>query len=80
MILENAPSEMRGRIMGLFNFGRLGLRVLNGPFLTLVNSAVLLTTTGLFLSNALTLTGAAATIVLATIGATVLAPGVRKQE
>jgi len=80
MLLENAPSDMRGRIMGLFNFGRLGLRVLNGPFLTLVNSVVLLTTTGLFLSNALTLTGAAATIVLVTIGATVLAPGVKKQE
>lgn len=80
MLLENAPSEMRGRIMGLFNFGRLGLRVLNGPFLTLMNSAVLLTTTGLFLSNALTLTGAAATVALATIGAAFLAPGVRKQE
>jgi MFS family permease len=80
MLLENAPSDMRGRIMGLFNFGRLGLRVLNGPFLTLVNSAVLLTTTGLFLSNALTLTGAATTIVLVTIGATILAPGVKKQE
>jgi len=80
MLLENAPSEMRGRIMGLFNFGRLGLRVLNGPFLTLVNSIVILATTGLFLSNALTLTGAAAVVALVTLGAAKLAPGVKRQE
>lgn len=80
MLLENAPSEMRGRIMGLFNFGRLGLRVVNGPFLTFVNKLVLFGTAGLFLSNALTLTIAAVTVAALTVAAAVVAPGVRKQE
>ena len=54
--------------------------MLNGPFLTMVNNVVILGVTGLFLTNALTLVGAAATVALVTIGAAVLAPGVKKQE
>jgi len=33
MLLGKVPSDMRGRMMGIFNFSRLGLRVVNGPFL-----------------------------------------------
>jgi len=32
MLLTNAPREQRGNVMGVYNFGSLGLRVLNGPF------------------------------------------------
>ena len=32
MMLTNAPSDKRGQVMGVYNFGSLGLRVLNGPF------------------------------------------------
>jgi MFS family permease len=80
MLLENVPSEMRGRVMGIFNFGRLGLRVVNGPFFTLLNKLALLTTAGVFASNAITLSAAAATVALLTIALALFAPSVTKQE
>ncbi len=80
MLLENVPSEMRGRVMGIFNFGRLGLRVVNGPFFAVLNKLALLATAGAFASNAITLTAAAATVALLTIGLAIFAPNVSKQE
>ena len=80
MLLGNVPSEMRGRVMGIFNFGRLGLRVVNGPFLTVLNKLALLTTAGAFASNAITLTAAAVTVLLLTVGLAIFAPNVSKQE
>jgi sugar phosphate permease len=80
MLLGNVPSEMRGRVMGIFNFGRLGLRVVNGPFLTVLNKLALLAAAGAFASNAVTLTAAAATVALMTVGLALFAPSVTKQE
>ena len=80
ILLENVPSDMRGRVMGIFNFGRLGLRVLNGPFFTVVHKLALLATASAFATNALTLCAAAATVALLTFGLGKLAPSVSKQE
>ncbi len=80
MLLENVPTEMRGRVMGIFNFGRLGLRVVNGPFFALLNKLALLGATGAFATNALTLTAAAITVAMLTFTLARLAPGVSKQR
>jgi MFS family permease len=80
MLLENVPNEMRGRVMGIFNFGRLGLRVVNGPFFALLNKLALLATAGAFATHAITLTGAAVTVVLLTLTLAWLSPGLSKQR
>ncbi|UCF89734.1 MAG: MFS transporter [Desulfobacterales bacterium] len=80
LLLENIPSDMRGRIMGIFNFGRLGLRVVNGPFFTVLNKFALLITAGVFVSNAMTITAAAATVALLTFSLAIFAPSVIRQE
>lgn len=80
MLLENVPNEMRGRVMGIFNFGRLGLRVMNGPFFALLNKLALLGITGAFAINAVTLTAAAATVAVLTITMSWLAPSVRRRR
>ena len=80
MLLENVPLEMRGRVMGIFNFGRLGLRVVNGPFLTGLNKLALVTTASAFASNAMTLSAAATIVALLTIGLVIFAPNISKQE
>jgi MFS family permease len=80
MLLENVPNEMRGRVMGIFNYGRLGLRVVNGPFFALLNKLALLATAGAFATHAITLTGAAVTVVLLTLTLAWLSPGLSKQR
>ena len=80
MLLENVPNEMRGRVMGIFNFGRLGLRVMNGPFFTLLNKVALLGVSGAFAINAITLTAAAATVAVLTLTMFWITPGVRRQQ
>jgi MFS family permease len=80
MLLENVPNEMRGRVMGIFNFGRLGLRVVNGPFFALLNKLALLGAAGAFATNAITLTAAAGTVVFLTLTLALLAPGVSRQR
>ncbi len=80
MLLENIPSDMRGRIMGILNFGRLGLRVVNGPFLVSLNKLAVLVTATAFAGNALTLTAAAATVALLAVGLGVLVPNVSRQQ
>jgi MFS family permease len=74
MLLEDVPNEMRGRVMGIFNFGRLGLRVVNGPFFALLNKIALLGAVGAFASNAITLTAAAGTVAFLTVAFAVLSP------
>jgi MFS family permease len=80
MLLENVPWDMRGRVMGIYNFANLGLRVFNAPFFTLLNKLALLATAGAFATNAITLTAAAASLALLTFGFMVFAPGVSKQR
>ncbi|HXV83299.1 MAG TPA: MFS transporter [Candidatus Binatia bacterium] len=80
MLLENVPNEMRGRVMGIFNFGRLGLRVMNGPFFALLNKLALLGAAGAFATNAITVTAAAATVAVLTFTLALLAPGLSKQR
>jgi MFS family permease len=80
MLLQNVPSDMRGRVIGIFNFGRLGLRVVNGPFLTLLNKLALFTAAGAFAVNAITLTAAAATVAVLVLALAAFAPNVSKQE
>jgi hypothetical protein len=80
MLLENGPNEMRGRVMGIFNFGRLGLRVVNGPFFALLNKLALLGTAGAFATHAITLTAAAVTVVFLTLTLAWLSPGLSKQR
>jgi hypothetical protein len=66
--------------MGIFNFGRLGLRVINGPFFALLNKLALLGAAGAFATNAITLTAAAGTVVFLTLTLALLAPGVSRQR
>ncbi len=80
LLLESVPSDMRGRVMGIFNFGRLGLRVLNGPFFAAANKFVLLMVAGTFVVNAFTLAIPALTVALLTFGLARLAPSVGRQE
>lgn len=80
MLLEKVPSEMRGRVMGIFNFGRLGLRVVNGPFFIILRRLAALTTASAFVADALTLSTAGLTVILVTLGIAILAPSVSKQE
>jgi MFS family permease len=80
ILLENVPSEMRGRIMGIFSFGRLGLRVVNGPFFTVLNKLVIFSAVGVFATNAITLTAAATIVALITLSLAILAPSVIKQK
>lgn len=80
MLLENVPSEMRGRVMGIFNFGRLGLRVVNGPFFITLRRLVALTTASAFVGDALTISTAGLTVILVTLGIAILAPSVSKLE
>ena len=79
MLLENIPSEMRGRVMGIFNFGRLGLRVVNGPFFIMLRRLATLITAGAFVADALTISTAGLTVVLISIGIAIVAPSVSKQ-
>lgn len=80
LLLENVPSEMRGRVMGILNFGQLGLRVVNGPFFTIANKLAIFATASLFAAHALTIGVAAATVILLTIILAMLAPAVRRQS
>ncbi len=80
LVLERVPSEMRGRIMGIFNFSRLGLRVLNGPFLIATNKLAILSTATAFTANAITLSIASGTVILLTLGFAFFLPGVIKQD
>jgi hypothetical protein len=80
MLLENVPSQMRGRVMGIYSFANLGLRVFNGPFFTLLNNLALLAAAGAFATHAITLTAAAVTVALLTFGFVVFVPGVSKQR
>ncbi|MEE9550013.1 MAG: MFS transporter [Candidatus Binatia bacterium] len=80
MLLESVPSEMRGRVMGIFNFGRLGLRVINGPFFIGLGKLAALTTASAFMGDALTLSTAGATVVLLTLALAFLVPSVSRQE
>ena len=80
MLLENVPWEMRGRVMGIYNFANLGLRVFNGPFFTLLNKLALLAAAGAFATSAMTLTAAAASVALLTFGFMVFAPNLGKQR
>ena len=80
MLLENVPSEMRGRVMGIFNFGRLGLRVVNGPFFIILRRLAALTTASAFVADALTISTAGLTVALVTLGIAIVVPSVSKQE
>ncbi len=80
MLLEKVPSEMRGRVMGIFNFGRLGLRVVNGPFFIILRRLAALTTASAFVADALTISTAGLTVALITIGIAIVVPSVGKQE
>lgn len=80
LLLENIPSEMRGRIMGLFNFGQLGLRIVNAPFFTLINKVAILAAAGAFAANALTIGIVGGVVALLTLGLAWFAPRVGKQE
>jgi len=80
ILLEDVPNQMRGRVMGIFNFGRLGLRVLNGPFFALLNKLAVLGAAGAFATNAITLTAAASTVAVFTLMLALLAPAVSKQK
>ncbi len=80
ILLEDVPNQMRGRVMGIFNFGRLGLRVLNGPFFALLNKLAVLGAAGAFATNAITLTAAGATVAVFTLTLALLAPAVSKQR
>ncbi len=80
LILENVPSNMRGRVMGIFNFTQLGLRVVNAPYFAIINKLAILGTASAFAANALTLGGAATTVALLTLSLAVLAPNVTKQK
>ena len=71
---------MRGRIMGIFNFSRLGLRVLNGPFLIAINKLAILSTATAFSGKAMTLSIASGTVFLLTLGFAFFLPGVIKQD
>ncbi len=71
---------MRGRIMGIFSFGRLGLRVVNGPFFTVLNKLVIFSAAGVFATNAITLTAAATIVTLITLSLMFLVPNVIKQK
>ncbi|MFQ5682991.1 MAG: MFS transporter [Candidatus Binatia bacterium] len=80
LLLENVPSDMRGRVMGIFNFCRLGLRTVNGPFFAIINKLVILTTASAFAVNALTLSAAATTVALVTLSLAIFAPKIRKEN
>jgi fluoride ion exporter CrcB/FEX len=66
--------------MGIFNFGRLGLRVINGPFFIGLGKLAALTTASAFMGDALTLSTAGATVVLLTLALAFLVPSVSRQE
>ena len=80
LLLENIPSEMRGRIMGIFNFGQLGLRIVNAPFFALVNKLAILAVAGAFAANAVTIGLVGGAVALLTIVLAWFAPRVGKQE
>jgi len=80
LLLENIPSDMRGRIMGIFNFGQLGLRVVNAPFFTLINKVVLLATVGALTANALTIGIAGGAVAALALALAWFAPSLREQE
>ena len=80
LLLENIPSDMRGRIMGIFNFGQLGLRVVNAPFFTLINKVVLMVTVGAVTANTLTIGIAGGAVAALTLVLAWFAPSLSKDE
>lgn len=80
MMLTNAPSDKRGQVMGVYNFGGLGLRVVNGPFFWAAHTIALALVANPVTGVAIAVSSGAVMIALLGLGVVKFLPGIQHQE
>ncbi len=80
MMLTNAPSDKRGQVMGVYNFGSLGLRVVNGPFFWAAHTLALALVANPVTGVALAVSSGAIMIGALGLGVVKFLPGMQHQE
>ncbi len=80
MLLTNAPADRRGQVMGIYNFGSLGLRVVNGPFFWAAHTLALALLANPVTGVAVAVSSGAVMIALLGLGVVKFLPGMHLQE
>ncbi len=80
LMLTNAPSDKRGQVLGVYNFGNLGLRVLNGPFFWAAHTLALALVANPVTGIAIAVCCGAILIVALGLGVVRYLPGMQHQE
>ncbi len=80
LILSNAPSDKRGQVMGVYNFGSLGLRVVNGPFFWAAHALALALVADPVTGIAIAVSSGAIMVAAFGLGVVRFLPGVQHQE
>ncbi len=80
LMLTNAPSDKRGQVMGVYNFGGLGLRVVNGPFFWAAHTIALALVANPVTGIAIAVSSGAVMIGLLGLGVVRFLPGMQHQE
>lgn len=80
LMLSYAPGDKRGQVMGVYNFGSLGLRVLNGPFFWATHTIWLALLANPVTGIAAAVSSGAIMIGLLGLGVVKFLPGMQHQE
>jgi len=80
LILSNAPSDKRGQVMGVYNFGSLGLRVVNGPFFWAAHALGLALVANPVTGIAIAVSSGAIMVAALGLGVVKFLPGMQHQE
>ncbi len=80
IMLSNAPSDKRGQVMGVYNFGGLGLRVVNGPFFWAAHTLALALVANPVTGIAIAVSSGAIMIAVLGLGVLRFLPGMQHQE
>ena len=80
LMLTNAPSDKRGQVIGVYNFGNLGLRVLNGPFFWAAHTLALALIANPVTGIAVAVSSGAVMIIALALGVVRYLPGMQHQE
>jgi len=80
LLLTNSPTARRGQVMGIYNFGNLGLRVVNGPFFWAAHTLALALVANPVTGMAIAVSSGAIIIGALGLGVVRFLPGMHHQE
>ena len=80
LLLTNSPAARRGQVMGIYNFGNLGLRVMNGPFFWAAHTLALALLANPVTGVAVAVSSGAIIIGALGLGVVKFLPGMHHQE